>query len=283
MGLRKRLLTGIVASGLLLGGAKDSSGDNWKVDRRDAAVFAANVGFNAAIGCIASKKNNKGCLEGAKKGASAGAISYGAKKAVAANPDYAWPSKLIMGVSTSMMDNLINDDPLFSSYMLRLGPVSLDYKFRSRRLRPTVNVDAIANIVYAEARGYDFDPGKSLRYGVVYYTHNHPGERFAGYSIGSALTINEGTTRSVPKDILISHELVHMFQIDNGHVLGKLIFRSLPEKVHDKAIRLRNKSFTNIDELTGNGFIVAPFHLTLNHDSRPIELEAMALTDYKAR
>lgn len=223
--LRKMLLLSILTLVSLFPNRVRSQSD-FEILTYNLLFGAVTGGLGAAINKPAAVKWNKSFYDGAWKGSIGGATIFAGKKLISyVNDDndflIAWSSKIVHDTGASILENVANNQPMFSQLNLNIGFIRNEwhlenhFHFRSK-IKPTS-----AGLTLYSALGNKFEFTKSLLYGTPIFTRNPD-------NLPNAAAITHGNSIVFRSNLfdnfdLSNHEMIHVFQYDQFAVFNSFL------------------------------------------------------------
>ncbi|MBI4063734.1 MAG: hypothetical protein HY401_05480 [Elusimicrobia bacterium] len=139
-------------------------------------VLGFHAGVSAVFSGIGSARRKKGFWKGFAGGLAAGGAIYAGNKMAAYagySPVYAYGAKAIHSLGVSTRDNLFLGYGPFKRYQIDFGPARLSFGNKRINDGHAFNAyllpGALAALIWAAARGDDFDPKLSLKLGTPFF------------------------------------------------------------------------------------------------------------------
>ena len=223
-------------------------------------LFVYNTLSNGIIGGIGAMlhKNNetagKAFIKGFYKGVLSGGVIYLGKDLISEfsrtnNFSYVWGSKLITYTGFSMLENTVNNQPLFENLYFHIGFLRFDVKPKNKfRIKTRIMPISLGTTLWLLTK-YKLDVKYSVFTGIFVFTGEKNSFTIQNKSItklglsysGNNIFINNRYPLfHITKQKIFSHELIHYYQAENYSSLN-FVYKNIEKKL----IRKKTEEWIN--------------------------------------
>lgn len=199
----------------------------------DAKLAAGQIGFNVAASFIGKlvvggKSPKEALSEALREGAFAGAVAHTGYSIAGANPDLGLVGKALAQKAALTTRRSIRGEPVFDDTLYKHWEISHAFLHFKWHGAPKLELDAV-NLAFAvyhfgSSEPYDFDLRRTLTSGSLVFQHQDPSPFLRGYYTPGVIWFDADDPDI---DNVMSHEIVHSFQIERGSSISVLRFKSL--------------------------------------------------------
>ncbi len=229
-----------------------------------AAVFAANTGLGAALGCIGAEISGDGCLEGLWKGSLGGAVTFAGMELGSYNarvPFTGLAGRQIVNLGSSMTSNAMFSRGLLQRYETDFGPVIFSFD-SEEGFRPYIMPLSTGVTVYHLISGHTLDLVQSIEDGTFVFRLDW--ESRSEILGGGGATISNIPIHVTDYNIGRSHENIHTYQLSRMRWADELVPELGPIRYGAEA-------------LNGSMSLGACIYHGDLYDYSPLELEAYSM------